>query len=247
MSYGLFLQFFLLLPIGIMTATILGISRKKRLRHINLRRHFLGIAILAIIAFLWTTPWDNFLIAIGVWDSPPDRIIARIGYVPIEEYAFFVLMPIFNGCVMIFLIHAPLAKASSSRSQQRAARIAFTILSGLFMIAGFLAITSKPGTYLGLIILWFTPPLLTQWTYDPATLWQQKWIIILSTAIPTIYFGLADQFAISNAIWEISSELTTGIKVAQVPIEELIFFATTSLLLAQGLVLWHSLERRHPA
>jgi len=244
MSYCLFLVVFLLLPIGVMATVIVGMHRKHRLRNINLRRHFLGIAILALIAFVWTTPWDNFLIAIGVWDSPPQRILARIGYVPIEEYAFFILMPVFNGCLILFLSNHPSPHTSSPRSQQRTARIALAMLSALLMVAGFLAITTKPGTYLGLIILWFTPPLLIQWAFDPATLWREKSTVILGTAIPTLYFGLADQFAISDGIWEISSILTTGIKIAQVPIEEIIFFATTSLLLAQGLVLWHSLERR---
>ncbi|MEX1048332.1 MAG: lycopene cyclase domain-containing protein, partial [Akkermansiaceae bacterium] len=85
-----------------------------------------------------------------------------------------------------------------------------------------------------------------QWFFDPAVLIRERKFVIIGTLIPSIYFGLADSFAIGSGIWEISSTLTTGVKIFNLPLEELLFFVVTSLLLAQGLVLWHSLRPPRP-
>lgn len=44
--------------------------------------------LLPIIAFVWTTPWDNELVRQEAWWYPTSCVLARIGYVPVEEYAF---------------------------------------------------------------------------------------------------------------------------------------------------------------
>lgn len=46
------------------------------------------LVLLPIIAFVWTTPWDNELVRNGAWWYPKSCVLARIGYVPVEEYAF---------------------------------------------------------------------------------------------------------------------------------------------------------------
>ena len=43
---------------------------------------------LPVIAFVWTTPWDNELVRMGAWWYPSSCVLARVGYVPVEEYAF---------------------------------------------------------------------------------------------------------------------------------------------------------------
>lgn len=54
-------------------------------------------AALPLLALIYTTPWDNMLIQKGVWSYGPDQVIGTTGYVPIEEYAFFLLQPILTG------------------------------------------------------------------------------------------------------------------------------------------------------
>jgi lycopene cyclase domain-containing protein len=44
--------------------------------------------LLPVIAFVWTTPWDNELVRKEAWSYPKSCVLARIGYVPVEEYAF---------------------------------------------------------------------------------------------------------------------------------------------------------------
>src|SRR5271155_529044 len=49
----------------------------------------LGLVLLAVVVF--TTPWDNLAAKWGIWGFPPEKYSLRIGYLPIEEYAFFLL------------------------------------------------------------------------------------------------------------------------------------------------------------
>lgn len=213
---------------------------------IGVRHHLTGVAILTLIAFVWTTPWDNYLIFRGVWDSPPDRILGRIGYVPLEEYAFFILMPFFNGAVLLLLLAHRKEPPRPCHSSRQGLRVLALTVAALLTSGGVLALVFPSGTYLGLILVWFTPPLLIQWFFDPVVLIRGRKIVLAGTLIPSIYFGLADSFAIGSGIWEISSTLTTGVKIFNLPLEELLFFVVTSLLLAQGLVLWHSLRPPPP-
>jgi putative membrane protein len=244
MSYGLFLLIFLILPIAALLALVVATSRGRRRRGMTLSRHYLGLGILTLIAFVWTTPWDNYLIAQGVWDSPADRVMGRVGYVPLEEYAFFILMPLLNGTLMVLLLDVKSLRAKPMLRHQKRARWGVAILVLSLMVGGWVALLFQSGMYLGLMVLWFTPPLFIQWMYDPVGLWKEKRVVVAGTLIPTVYFSLADRFAIADGIWVISPDRTTGLRMGVVPIEEVLFFAITSLLLVQGLVLWHGMGRR---
>ena len=78
------------------------------------RVHFFWMGILSLIAFMATTPWDNWAVAQGIWSFDWERTtpveIAAFGEnwrLPLEEYAFFVLETIVVClCVIAFLPHA---------------------------------------------------------------------------------------------------------------------------------------------
>jgi len=95
--------------------------------------------------------------------------------------------------------------------------------------------------YLRAILLWFLPPLAIQAVFDPKALSGHWFLILVATLIPTAYFSLVDGYAIQNGIWTIHTATRTGLDLFGLPMEEALFFFTTSLLLARGLVLWHSL------
>lgn len=243
MTYAQFLLVFLVLPIIAIMVGMLWAKKNVGLATIDLRYHWHGVLILAAIAFVWTTPWDNYLIARGVWDSPPDRVLGRIFYVPVEEYAFFVLMPILNGAVVVWFHKFQPKSTSTWRDSQKIERVAAACLAALLFCGGLYALRHESGTYLGLTLVWFTPPLLIQWMFDPRALWRGRWVVFAGTLIPSLYFGAADYFAISQGIWMISESRTTGLGLSQLPFEEVMFFAVTSLLLVQGIVLWHSIKK----
>ena len=43
------------------------------------------------IVMVFTSPWDNYAVAKGIWDFPRERVWFRVGKLPVEEYAFFVI------------------------------------------------------------------------------------------------------------------------------------------------------------
>ena len=97
MTYPLFLLIYLIVPI-----LILGILLRREWR----QRWWLRAALFtAIIAVIYTTPWDNYLVATGVWYYDPARVWNIIlGWVPLEEYLFFILQTILTGLVVAGLL-----------------------------------------------------------------------------------------------------------------------------------------------
>ena len=55
------------------------------------------LGVLVGVAFVYTTPWDNYLVARAIWTYPPEAVLATVGYVPVEEYAFFVIQTVITG------------------------------------------------------------------------------------------------------------------------------------------------------
>ena len=53
-----------------------------------------------------------------------------------------------------------------------------------------------------------------------------------------------DHFAIASGVWRFSAEKTLGVTVGAVPVEEVLFFFLTSLLVAFGLALLQPMGER---
>jgi lycopene cyclase domain-containing protein len=95
-SYGQFLLIFLVAPI-IVLAVLLR-------RHLTLR-YARVVGLMGLIAFVYATPWDNLIVAQGVWSYDPNRVVGIIlGWVPLEEYLFFLLQPILAGLIVLALL-----------------------------------------------------------------------------------------------------------------------------------------------
>src|SRR5690606_27373918 len=71
------------------------------------RKSLFYLVLIAAIAFLYTTPWDNYLVYRGVWGYGTARVLGVIGYVPIEEYAFFLPQPFLTGLWLSRLLKQP--------------------------------------------------------------------------------------------------------------------------------------------
>ncbi len=62
------------------------------------------LAVIALLAVVYTTPWDNAIVRQGVWSYDVNKIWGIVlGVVPLEEYLFFVLQVIFTGFVLTIL------------------------------------------------------------------------------------------------------------------------------------------------
>ena len=95
-SYGHFLLVFLVLP-------ILGLACLLR-RHLTVR-YVRTVLTMALVAFVYTTPWDNAIVALGVWSYDPALVWGIVlGWVPLEEYLFFLLQPMLSGLILLALL-----------------------------------------------------------------------------------------------------------------------------------------------
>lgn len=96
MTYGQFLLIFLVIPI-----VVLGFVLRRQLTVGYVR----VVGMMALVAFLYATPWDNLIVAQGVWTYDPARVAGIIlGWVPLEEYLFFLLQPVLAGLVVLALL-----------------------------------------------------------------------------------------------------------------------------------------------
>jgi lycopene cyclase domain-containing protein len=200
--------------------------------------------LMPLIALVYTTPWDNLLVAREVWGYPDGRVLFTIGYVPIEEYLFFVLQPLLTGALAYKL-------ATTSPPPASGPGLARVIGGGVTLLVAALGVMllglGDNNLYMGLILAYFAPVFVLQWAFGGDLLWAWRRTLFLAVAIPTLYLWLADWFAITRAgIWWISETWTLGIKPFGLPLEEATFFLVTNLAIVQGLLLaWHpaSLKR----
>jgi lycopene beta-cyclase len=232
-----YLQFhlvFLLPPLALLAVPAARIVRQHP-------RLGIGVGVLVVAAYVWTTPWDNYLVATEVWDYGQGRVLATIGYVPVEEYAFFGLQTLLAGAVtMIALRRRDLLDRSEPTERASGRTVAWWAAAGV----GAAALTFvDPTRYLGLILLWIVPPLALQWWYGGRWLAERLRRVWPWLAALTVYLWIADGYAIANGIWSISERYTTGIRFGPLPLEEATFFLVTNLVVAQGLILFASLRR----
>jgi lycopene cyclase domain-containing protein len=231
MSYLTFHLVFLVPPIGLM----LFAHRRPQRLDADLRVD-LAIPLVCFLALTYTTPWDNYLVAREIWWYGPGRVVGTIGYVPIEEYLFFVLQPLLTG---LFLYQYMDRSAHAPRSTSSIASwVGAGIFVGLTGLGAFFLVDGRPSTlYLALILTWAPPILAGMWLYDGETLWALRSPVLVATALPTLYLWGADAIAIRTEIWTISPNYTIGVSAFGLPIEEASFFLFTNLLVVQGVLL----------
>ena len=198
------------------------------------------LLLLALIAFLYATPWDNYLVWRGAWTYDPDRVAGVVGYVPIEEYLFFILQPLLTGCWFYHLM----GREGQAHVKQAApgfgnhVRIAGALSYVVAAVAGAFCLTRPEGTYLGLILVWAAPILAAQWAYSGHRILTYRRSALLGVAVPTLYLCVADAIAIRAGIWRISDAHSFGLELFGLPIEEAVFFLVTNIMVVQGLLLF---------
>lgn len=198
-----------------------------------------SLPLVCLLALLYTTPWDNYLVYRGVWWYGSDRVLFTIGYVPFEEYLFFILQPLLTGLTLYHLLartQQPTAPLSDHRTARLTGTFAFLALS----VAGaaLLLLSAERTLYLGLILAWASPVLAGLWFYGGGLLWQLRRPLAAGVLFPTLYLWGADRLALALDIWTIADQYTLGVSLLGLPLEEALFFLLTNLLVAQGLLLF---------
>ncbi|MEM9444876.1 MAG: lycopene cyclase domain-containing protein [Verrucomicrobiota bacterium] len=210
-----------------------------------------GMITLSFIALLYTSPWDNYLVASNVWGYGDERVIDSmiIGFVPIEEYMFMFLQPIATGLFLQYFVSQnrvslePLTKELNRGNRiSKNGMILFLFLSIIGVILYFYM--PDQFNYLGLILVWACPVLAFQCWYGGELIWKMKRILLPALIVPTVYLCLVDMIAIDWQIWHIRPETSTGWKILSLPFEEGLFFLITNLLVVQGLILFYQASTR---
>lgn len=196
--------------------------------------------LLVAVAVVWTTPWDNYLVATRVWWYDHALVTGvTIGWVPIEEYCFFALQPIMVGLWVVWLGRR-IAPAATDPGNARLRPVAAS-LAGVLLAAAAVSLLSgyRPATYLSLKLVWALPPILIQLAFGADILWQHRRLVVLAIASATAYLAASDTIAISSGTWTIDPDQSFArLKIGGIlPLEELLFFLLTNVLVVFGLVL----------
>ena len=109
-TYGQFLLLCLCMPIAGLALLVLRDQLKKP-TYERLTMQWRGwtpwvaLAVLIVVAMVYTAPWDNHLIAQGVWWYDPALVSGvTLGRIPLEELLFFPLQTILIGLWILWLI-----------------------------------------------------------------------------------------------------------------------------------------------
>lgn len=249
MSYFGFLAVFLVIPIALLGLVARRDAQRGVALPAALRSWPARLIILAhvIIAVVYTTPWDNYLVATRVWWYDPNLVTGiLIGYVPIEEYTFFVLQPILTGLWLVLLMrHLPASTAVHPNGIRY--RRLITALTSLIWLASAAILVAgwRPGTYLGLLLVWALPPLMLQFAFGADILWRHRRVVWLSIIPMTLYLSAADKLAITSGTWTINPEQSLQIYLlGRLPLEELLFFFMTNTLITMGITLVLAVESK---
>ena len=204
------------------------------------------------MAVAYTTAWDNYLVASGVWSYEPRLVSGRtIGWVPVEEYAFFILQTLLTGS-WLQLSATRVSTSVSDTVDSKTIRAAGTsVLTVIWLAALYdLAYGAPKRRYLNLILGWALPPIMLQVAFGGDILWRYRRLVAACIIPPTLYLGAADSLAIGSGTWTINPENTIKRDVIpNLPVEELLFFFLTNVLLVFGMTLVQSTasEKRLPA
>lgn len=243
MTYFGFLLVFLGIPLTVLGLLRWSDIRAGRLLPAPLRTWPLSIVISAhvIIALVYTTPWDNYLVATGVWWYDPALVTGIvIGWVPIEEYTFFVVQTIATG--LFLAVIAVRLRSVRSEAEDWASRpmryystgllAAFWLGSAAMLVSGW-----RPGTYLALELVWALPPVMLQFAFGADILWRYRNLVLWTLVPATLYLIVADAIAIYSGTWTIDPAQSTGVMFGPLPLEEAVFFLATNTLVVFGVVL----------
>ncbi len=207
-------------------------------------QHLAATGIVMAIVVVFTTPWDNYAIAKGVWDFPENKILFRIAWCPIEEYAFFVIQSL-EAILLFHVLQQSLPGSDVAVIPFHDPQ--FWIPAACIGVA-WIVIGRCPAKRLGNgtrfhygfhLLYWFLPVLALQWALAWPLFLANIAILAAATGLLGTYLCVADLVAIKHGIWFFDEKQITGHKLMGVlPWEEIAFFYLTSLIVVQSYLLF---------
>gem|GEM_PF-45647 len=242
MTYFSILLIFLVPAIISLLALIYSdtlLNKSKKLLPLN-RNDYLVLFAHIMLALFYTTPWDNYLIANHVWWYEPNLIKGIIiGWVPIEEYLFFILQTLLTGFWFLF-VQKYLSRFLPQKFSlnKKLYLISFTlVLFFWFLSLLSLALPNDSTRYLSLILSWALFPIIIQIAWGMDILIPKAGTILIGILPPTLYLWFVDRIALYHGIWIINPQKITGMHISGLPVEEMLFFLCTNIIIVFGMTL----------
>lgn len=237
--WGVLLRFLVPPLLLVFLVTVLPMIRQLRSDGNIQLKPYLIVFLHVLLALFYTSPWDNYLVAESVWWYEP-RLVSGIllGYVPIEEYTFFILQTMLTGLLTLVVLKRDPAHFNQEINQAhlRLRSSALVLVMG-FMGGALLFLDWESGRYLGLILAWAALPMLIQSMFGGDILFLHWRTLMVAVLVPTLYLWFVDTLAINAGTWTISEQYTTGLKLGILPIEEMTFFLVTNWIVVAGVLL----------
>lgn len=197
------------------------------------------------VAFVFTTPWDNAAVARGIWGFPSGRFWRQVGWLPVEEYAFFVI----QTAEVVLLVEALRRLGWPAAVDVPVAwpgpEVAVGLPSLLLAWVGLgrwqrrrrppEARSSWRWHYAWHLLYWFVPVVAVQWVVGWQVLAPRAGLVAVVTGLAGSALTLADLAAVRAGTWHFDARQITGWRWRGVlPWEEGAFFYLTSLVVAQS-------------
>lgn len=197
-----------------------------------------GVGLMVGVAFVYTSPWDSYLVQRGVWYYGEGAVSHTVWHVPLGEYLFMVLQAATVALWLYVVLEREEGSAPFRPTDVSGTDRLVGVLAGAAVGTVGLALTTQsPTFYLGAVLAWAAPVLALQWAFSWRYL-RVRWRTLLAgVAVPTLYFCLIDRIAIELGVWVVPPRFTTGLFLWGLPVEEAVFFALTAVFVVQGLIL----------
>ena len=87
------------------------------------------------------------------------------------------------------------------------------------------------------LVCWAGPLIALQWIVGWRVFRRNLRAIFAPVLIATVFFGLTDSVAVRDRLWYFDQRQILGWMIGVLPMEEVLFFLLTSLLVTQSLIL----------
>ncbi|MCB0713905.1 MAG: lycopene cyclase domain-containing protein [Ignavibacteriae bacterium] len=92
-------------------------------------------------------------------------------------------------------------------------------------------------TYLYHLLFWMLPVIAIQWSIGWRIFLRNRKAVFIPPLIFGTYYSLTDLVAVGEGIWFFDENQIVGLKAGPLPIEEILFFFITALLVSQSIVM----------
>lgn len=245
MTYADFLLMFLIAPLAA-SLVALGVLARRRL----LDRRFVALTgALTLVALLYMAPWDHTAAVWGLWTWAPGRTWGlRWWDVPPEEYLFCALEALLASTLVYAALRWRQRRTPASAPATSPAWPPLPPVNAVTLpLAGLLAIelSANRWAYLPFLLVWALPIIILQWALGGRYLWRTCGVWAPVSLALCVWFTLADAIAIAAGVWRFDSRALLGPALGPVPLEEILFYLLTSLMVTQGFIaLWEGYADR---